>query len=163
MSWEGPAYADTNRGDVPLERTFSRWHWSRSHAPDGATLIRYDVVERDGRADAKTLAIGADGTLGEGPVGVPHELAPTRWFRVPRPTRLREGARADALVTYEDTPFYSRSHFVEHVGGEPHSVVHESLDMHRFTHPVVQCLLPFRTPRNTRFGGSGRAAAAPAP
>ena len=163
LSWEGPAYADTNRGDVPLERTFASWHWSRAHAPDGATLIRYDVVERDGRRGSRTLAIGADGTPAEVPEDVPHELDATRWFRMARPTRLRAGARASGLVTYEDAPFYSRSHFVESLGDERHSVVHESLDMDRFTHPVVQCLLPFRTPRNTRFGtAAARAPAAPA-
>jgi len=154
LSWEGPAYADTNRGDVPLERTFATWHWSRSHAPDGSTLIRYDVIERGGERSSRTLAVDADGSLSAGPEGLPHELAATRWFRMARPTRLRRDACAESLETYEDTPFYSRSHFVERIGSEHHSVVHESLDMGRFTHPAVQCLLPFRTPRNTRFGAS---------
>ena len=48
LSWEGSAYVDTNRGAVPLERTFTTWHWSRAHAaPDGSTLVRYDVLERE--------------------------------------------------------------------------------------------------------------------
>jgi len=151
LSWEGTAYVDTNRGDVPLEHTFATWHWSRAHATDGSTLIRYDVVERNSGVPAasRTLSIAPDGALRVAPDGERHELAPTRWFRMARPTRLRDGARAVDLCTFEDTPFYSRSHFHECIGDERHSVVHESLDMRRFTHPAVQCLLPFRTPRRS--------------
>lgn len=159
LSWEGPAYVDTNRGSVPLERSFDTWHWSRAHADDGSTLIRYDVIERDRNVPpaSRTLAIAADGTLAEGAAGERRELGRTRWFRVPRPTRLREGASVARLRTFEDAPFYSRSHFLERIGESTHSVVHESLDMGRFTNPLVQGLLPFRTPRRFGSGLPGRA------
>ena len=162
LSWEGSAYVDTNRGAVPLERTFTTWHWSRAHAPDGSTLVRYDVLERSGASGSRTLSIGADGALGEGPAGAAHDLGPTRWFRMPRPTRLRDGARVEALRTFEDAPFYSRSHFLERANGTTHSVVHESLDMTRFTNPLVQCLLPVRTPRRFGAGAAPRAPGSPA-
>ena len=147
LSWEGVAYVDTNRGSVPLEDSFATWHWSRAHAADGSTLVRYDVVERDGAAGARTLLIHADGRIEEVDPGRAHALPRTRWFAMPRPTRLREGAVAESLATLENAPFYSRSRLVERVGDERHSAVHESLDMDRFVHPLVQCLLPVRTPR----------------
>ena len=163
LSWEGAAYVDTNRGSVPLERTFDTWHWSRAHAADGSTLIRYDVIERgaDVPPASRTLAIAADGTLTEGAAGERRDLGSTRWFRVPRPTRLGEGAEVERLRTFEDTPFYSRSHFVERVGERGDSVVHESLDMGRFVNPLVQGLLPFRTPRRFGAGSPGRPTPAP--
>ena len=45
--------------------------------------------------------------------------------------------------TLEDTPFYSRSR-IEVPGG---LAVHESLDLDRFSSPVVRAMLPFRMPR----------------
>ena len=147
LSWDGIAYVDTNRGAVPLEDSFRTWHWSRAHAADGSTLVRYDVIERDGAEGARTLRIAADGTIGEIDPGLAHELPATRWFRMPRPTRLRDGAVAEGLGTLENAPFYSRSRLIERVGPDAFSAVHESLDMDRFVHPLVQCLLPFRTPR----------------
>ncbi len=147
LSWEGIAYVDTNRGSVPLEDSFRTWHWSRAHAADGGTRVRYDVVERDGRTSSRTLDIDAAGNLSEGPAGRAHALGRTRWFGMPRPTRLADAATAEGLETLENAPFYSRSRFIERIGDERRSVVHESLDMDRFVNPLVQCLLPFRTPR----------------
>ena len=147
LAWDGIAYVDTKRGAVPLEDSFRTWHWSRAHAADGSTLVRYDVIERDGTEGARTLRIDAGGRIDEVDPGLAHELPATRWFRMPRPTRLRDGGRADALETLENAPFYSRSRLTERVGSEAFSAVHESLDMDRFVHPLVQCLLPFRTPR----------------
>lgn len=162
LSWDGIAYVDTNRGAVPLEDSFRTWHWSRAHAVDGSTRVRYDVIERDGAESSRTLDIDAAGALVDGPPGTPHRLARTRWFGMPRPTRLSDGAEAEALETLENAPFYSRSRFVERIGTERRNVVHESLDMDRFVHPLVQCLLPFRTPRR-RTSRRAAGGAAPAP
>ena len=163
LSWEGIAYVDTNRGSVPLEDSFATWHWSRAHAADGATLVRYDVVERDGAASSRTLEIDASGRIEERDPGVSHALPPTRWFGMARPTRLRAGARFEGLQTLENAPFYSRSRGIERVGEARHSAVHESLDMDRFVHPLVQCLLPVRTPRVPGRAAGGRGAAGPVP
>lgn len=147
LRWEGTAYVDGNRGSVPLEDSFERWHWSRSHAADGSTRIRYDVVEVGGRTTARTIDIASDGSTRNGPPGRAHALPATRWFSLQRPTRVLDGATVEALETLENAPFYSRSRYTERVAGEPHSVIHESLDLRRFVNPAVQELLPFRAPR----------------
>lgn len=51
------------------------------------------------------------------------------------------------LATLEDTPFYTRNHIELTHEGERCEAYHESLSLDRFTHPVVQMMLPFRMPR----------------
>ena len=147
LRWSGTAYVDSNRGSEPLEAGFSTWHWSRSHARDGSTRVRYDVIDRQGRESARTLDISPNGDTVPGPPGRPHALARTRWFGMSRPTRLVDGATPEGLQTQENAPFYSRSRLIESVDGERRDCVHESLDMDRFTKRSTQLLLPFRTPR----------------
>jgi len=153
LEWSGTAYADTNRGSEPLEDAFRTWHWSRSHAADGSTRVRYDVIDRDAREHARTLDITPDGRTTPGPLGQSCTLAPTRWFGMARPHRTGTGAAIDQLQTLENAPFYSRSRLVESVDGERRQTVHESLDMARFMAPSTQFLLPFRTPRLPYTGG----------
>ena len=50
-------------------------------------------------------------------------------------------------ATLEDTPFYNRSLVAAHWQGQPVLAMHESLDLGRFTQPIVQAMLPFRMPR----------------
>jgi len=147
VRWSGTAYVDGNRGSEPLEAGFRTWHWSRSHAGDGSTRVRYDVIDRQGREYARTLDIAPNGDTVPGPPGQSHPLARTRWFGMPRPTRLVDGATAHGLQTLENAPFYSRSRLIEAVDGERRETVHESLDMDRFTKRSTQLLLPFRAPR----------------
>ena len=64
----------------------------------------------------------------------------------------RAGVNRDAAIvdTLEDTPFYARSTLAATLCGERTLGVHESLDLDRFNHPVVQWMLPFRMPRARR-------------
>ena len=57
----------------------------------------------------------------------------------------RGAADLSVVKTLEDTPFYSRS-----VLSGDHAMMHESLDLDRFSKTWVQCLLPFRMPRFPR-------------
>ena len=150
LHWQGDAYVDGNYGQVPLEQSFTSWVWSRSHAPDNTTTILYDVIDRQGQSSKRSMCYTIEGTetLCEAPQL--HELARTRYWRIPRSARTATGASIGKLQTLEDTPFYSRSRFVErHPHGEQ-VTVHESLYLDRFESTWVRSLLPFRMPRSTR-------------
>jgi carotenoid 1,2-hydratase len=150
LSWTGTAYMDSNWGAVPLEHTFRSWTWSRSHDPERRTTILYDVVDRDGGIRRKSLQFDRHGEESSIDTGEVHTLAPTRYFRIPRMARIPAQARIDQLQTLEDTPFYSRSRFIEHHPLHRQVTMHESLDLMRFDTSWVRCLLPFRMPRTTR-------------
>ena len=150
LNWQGDAYVDSNYGQVPLEQSFTSWVWSRSHAPDNTTTILYDVVDRQGQASKRSLHYTMDGLESTCEAPQLHELARTRYWRVPRLARTAAGANIDKLQTLEDTPFYSRSRFVERHAHGQQVTVHESLYLNRFDTSWVRSLLPFRMPRSTR-------------
>lgn len=145
LSWRGAGYFDSNAGARPLERDFVSWHWSRARSARGAQIL-YDGLKHDGSSFGLSLDIGADGLV--------HALAPppmaslpgTVW-RIKRATRCDAGHLPRVLATYEDTPFYARSLVETQIAGERLETFHESLDLGRFVHPVVQRMLPFRMPR----------------
>ena len=141
VSWSGAAYFDTNNGDRPLEADFLHWNWSRGRVP-GGTAVVYDVMRHDG---PMTLAMRYDDAGGVTDFLPPPAVAlPLPVWRVPRHFH----AAAPRLVeTLEDTPFYTRSVVSAELLGSPVVAVHESLAMTRFTHPLVQAMLPFRMPR----------------
>jgi carotenoid 1,2-hydratase len=166
LAWEGDAYVDSNYGDIPLESSFKSWTWSRSHAATGETNIHYDVAMRNGETSQRSLNYSRQGQLRTIDAPRTHKLKPTRYFRITRTARTCENTEICALQTLEDTPFYSRSRFIEKdlrpanssqkpPGTEAetasHKVaIHESLDLDRFDSAWVRCLLPFRMPRKTR-------------
>ena len=51
------------------------------------------------------------------------------------------------IKTWEDAPFYARSTLASRLYGEQVVAVQESLNMRRFTSPIVQFMLPYRMPR----------------
>lgn len=150
LSWQGDAYVDSNYGDVPLEESFTSWVWSRSHAPDNTTSVVYDVIDRQGSASTRSFRYSLDGSESDSDAPQMHKLASTRYWRIPREARTAAGARIENLQTLEDTPFYSRSRFVEHHTHGQQVTMHESLYLDRFDTPWVRTLLPFRMPRSTR-------------
>lgn len=138
LRWSGGAYMDTNGGTVPLEETFSDWHWSRADLGANCRIV-YEAHARDGESCLMTLfGNGKDGMASE-------HSAPRRdlsigpVWRVKRPARSHQGFTVQK--TLEDTPFYTRSHLHDASGN---SVMHESLDLDRFASFWVQRLLPFR-------------------
>ncbi len=138
VKWNGAAYMDTNGGTVPLEETFSDWHWSRADLGKNCRII-YEAHARDGESCLLSL-------FGNGRDGMASEHAAPRKdlhvgpvWRVKRPARSHQGFTVKR--TLEDTPFYTRSHLHDASGN---SVMHESLDLDRFASPWVQRLLPFR-------------------
>jgi carotenoid 1,2-hydratase len=136
VSWSGHGYFDTNFGARPLEADFSSWSWSRGM--DGR--IFYDWRRRDGVTDGLALQIGPDGTAQKIAAPTMQDLPKTFW-------RMKRAARGawDVARTLEDAPFYARS-LLRGIDG---MAVHETLDLHRFSSPVVQAMLPFKMPRST--------------
>jgi len=145
LSWSGSAYLDTNAGDEPLEQAFTTWNWSRLPLQRGAAVL-YHAGRRDGGSTDIAIRCDPSGAVSPIEASPVASLPPTRWWRMPRETRAAPGD-ARILSTLEDAPFYSRSVLASRVLGESVTGIHESLSMDRFTHPIVQMMLPFRMPR----------------
>jgi carotenoid 1,2-hydratase len=151
LRWSGAAYFDSNEGDEPIERAFTRWDWLRTApAADGASAVLYDVLPRDERRGASRLLaqrFHADGSASPFEAASRQALPATPLWRVARQVRAGE-APARVLHTLEDTPFYARSLIELALPGGPRvAAVHETLDVTRLRSPVVQAMLPFRMPR----------------
>jgi carotenoid 1,2-hydratase len=149
LRWSGTGYFDSNSGDEPLERGFRRWTWSRADL-GGEAAVLYDIERRDGSRDSLALRFDARGDVT--PFDAPPEtpLAPATIWRIPRGTRSESGTAPRVVSTFLDTPFYARSLIESALLGARVRSVHESLDLDRFSAPVVQCMLPFRMPRARR-------------
>lgn len=146
LSWQGEAYCDSNGGDESLEEGFRDWTWSRGHAAANTTVL-YDSHRRDGGRGALALQFDARGIAVEREPPPVRPLPKTRLWRIPRETRCDTGASPEVAMTFEDTPFYSRSMIRTRLFREDTIGVHESLYLDRFVSPVVQAMLPFRMPR----------------
>jgi len=145
--WQGPAYLDSNRGGVPLARSFASWQWARATLVGGHSAVAYDAVEIGGTA--RQIALQFDAGGGGQPMLAPpmQALPPAPVFRVPRSVRSDGGCPPRVHATLEDAPFYNRSLVAAQWLGQPVLAVHESLDLRRFSRPLVQAMLPFRMPR----------------
>jgi carotenoid 1,2-hydratase len=144
LGWRGDGYFDMNEGIEPLENGFHSWTWSRGVSSRGTTLL-YDVHRRDGTRNCLAMRFDAKGqceVFAPPPVA---RLPSTRWL-VARESRADDGAARVERVL-EDAPFYSRSVISSTVFGERIHSIHESVSLTRFSHPIVQFMLPFRMPR----------------
>lgn len=145
LAWSGHGYLDSNQGDAPLEQGFSRWDWARAEA-GGRAAILYDAWRRDGSRLSLALEARRDGSLAPIELPEPVALARTPIWRIARATH-GEGGAATLVSTLEDTPFYARSVLASRLLGTEARVMHESLDLDRFSQAWVKALLPFRMPR----------------
>ena len=142
LRWQGKGYFDTNFGQVPLQNSFSEWHWSRQHIGK-STRIAYHTTHKQTAGPSLSLIIHKDGRIEHAEPLEHHELPRGLW-QMRRPIA---SAEPPTLVeTLEDTPFYTRS-----IVAVPECAkvltMHESLSLDRFVQPWVQTLLPFRTRR----------------
>jgi carotenoid 1,2-hydratase len=144
LRWSGSGYLDSNSGEVPLERTFKRWDWSRTVERD-STAVLYDVTGRNGDASSLAMRFDKDGTATDMELPAPARLPSTLWG-VARSTRSDDG-EARVQQTLEDGPFYSRSIISTRLDNAPVTAIHESLSLERFSRLWVQGLLPFKMPR----------------
>jgi carotenoid 1,2-hydratase len=107
--------------------------------------VCYEGERGDGSLFASALRYDRHGV--PEPVDLPPiaQLPASRW-RIDRRTRSDIGV-AQVRRTWEDTPFYARSELASRFAGEEVVTVQESLDMQRFSSPIVQFMLPYRMPR----------------
>ena len=145
--WQGQAYLDSNRGSVPLERSFASWQWARAALDAQRSAVAYDAVALDGSSRHIALQFDSQGRCQPFDAPPMQALPPAPVFRVPRSQRSDALHPPQVQRTLEDTPFYNRSLVQAHWLGQPVLAMHESLQMARFTRPVVQAMLPFRMPR----------------
>ncbi len=149
LRWSGHAYFDSNEGDEPIERGFTRWDWLRTAQADGSSAVIYDVQSNNNRSGPSRLIaqrFAADGSTSAFEAAARQRLTPSPVWRIAR--QVRAGAPARVLRTLEDTPFYARSLIdMALPGGERVNAIHETLDVQRLCSPLVQALLPFRMPR----------------
>jgi carotenoid 1,2-hydratase len=148
LRWRGHAYMDSNEGDEPLERAFSKWDWSRAPLRDGSTAVVYDVRPEAGEDRVIAQRFHPDGSS-QGFAAPPRQPLPRSKWRLGRTMRSDTAAPARVQQTLEDTPFYVRSVLSAGVLGEAVTAVHESLDIARLVSLPVQMMLPFRMPRRT--------------
>ena len=144
LRWSGRAYLDSNRGSESLEEGFRNWHWSRAHLKDGA-VVCYEGERRDGSHFASALRFDRHGLPQQAELPLTAPLPNTMW-QMERKTRADRG-HASVIRTWEDAPFYARSTLASRLYGEQVVTVQESLDLRRFSSPIVQFMLPYRMPR----------------
>ena len=152
LSWQGTGYLDSNGGTVALESSFRNWHWMRVHRRDETGTVYYDSQLLDGAWRGLCLQHGDDGrvlSVTQDSEPALDNLPPTTVWRMGRAVRSAAlpGSASTQITTFEDTPFYARSALSPSVQTDISSVMHESLDLERFSSRWVQTLLPFRMPR----------------
>jgi carotenoid 1,2-hydratase len=144
--WSGTGYLDSNRGGVPLEQGFDRWHWSRAALKGGASAVQYDAYLPHQQHRQLALRFDRRGDVEVVEPAVLQRVAPSRWG-LGREQACDAGHQPALLQSLEDTPFYARSLIGTQWLGQPLQAVHETLDLRRFSRPWVQAMLPFRMPR----------------
>ncbi len=146
LRWQGHAYLDSNEGDEPIEQAFREWDWSRATLPDGSTAVIYDVQPRAMPDRLHAFRFFTDGRV-EPFAAPPRQALPKTGWRIERRMRSDIGTPVRVIDLLEDTPFYERSVLASSLFGEQVISVHETLNVPRFTSPIVQRMLPFRMPR----------------
>lgn len=147
LKWSGHAYLDSNEGDEPINRPFLEWDWARALLKDQSTAVIYDVREKNGVEKLLALKFNIDGSVTDFEIGDRQPLPKTMW-RIQRHIRSDQN-NPNVIQDLEDTPFYSRSVLKSHWLGEDLTCMHETLDVPRFSSPIVQMMLPWRMPRLT--------------
>lgn len=146
LRWYGHAYLDSNEGDEPIERAFREWDWSRATLDDGSTAVIYDVQPIASPDRLHAYRFYPDGRV-EPFDAPPRQAMPRTGWRIDRRMRSDAAHPVSVIDTLEDTPFYERSVLASGLFGQRVISVHETLNVPRFTSPIVQRMLPFRMPR----------------
>ncbi len=146
LAWQGHAYLDSNEGDEPVTEALVDWDWLRAPMHDGSTVVVFDVRERGPEGGERLIArrFAPDGRA-YAFAPPPRQALPATGWRIRR--QLRSEAPAVLERTLEDTPFYARSLLRARLLGMELPAVHETLDLRRLAHPLVQAMLPVRMPR----------------
>ncbi|NBB46817.1 carotenoid 1,2-hydratase [Rhizobium sp. CRIBSB] len=144
--WSGEGYHDMNWGSRPLEADFRGWDWGQGHGSDGQSIILYDSVLADGARRGFGLRFDPDGRMGTFAPPPRQRLARGFWG-VEGGVACDMGTVPRVIRKLEDSPFYRRSLVTTRLAGDDIAMMHESLDCHRLSMPLVRLMLPFRMPR----------------
>ncbi len=145
IKWNGHAYLDSNEGDEPINRPFHEWDWARALLKNGSTAVMYDVREKNGNETLLALRFMKDGNIEDFSLGDRKKLPKTMW-KIQRHLRSNTD-EVKVIEDLEDTPFYSRSIISGNWLDEEVTCMHETLNIPRFSSPIVQMMLPWRMPR----------------
>lgn len=146
INWEGHGYMDSNEGDEPLENPFLGWNWARTPLVDGSSLVFYDIKQKVGRERVLPLRFLPDGEVKRIAPPPREDLPDSSWF-LARFMRSEPVRPAHILQSLEDTPFYSRCLLSAGLLGDRRLVLHETLNLKRFSSKLTQMMLPWRMPR----------------
>ena len=146
ISWKGHGYVDSNEGDEPLEKPFKEWDWARTYLEDGSAVVFYDVKQRVGRQRVLPLRFFPNGDVERIAPPPRQDLPDSRWM-LSRVMRSEPARPAHILRVLEDTPFYSRILLSSGLLNDRRLVVHETLNLDRFSSKLTKLMLPWRMPR----------------
>ena len=146
LNWQGHGYCDSNEGDEPLETPFHGWNWAKTHLEDDSVLVFYDIKQKIGRERVLPLRFFPDGSVKRIAPPPREDLPNTKWL-IPRFMRAEPARPSHILKSLEDTPFYSRSMLSAGLLGDRQLVMHETLNLNRYSNSLVRSLLPWRMPR----------------
>lgn len=146
ISWKGHGYVDSNEGDEPLEIPFKEWDWARTYLEDGSAVVFYDVKQRVGRQRVLPLRFFPNGDVERIAPPPRQDLPDSRWM-ISRVMRSEPARPAHILRVLEDTPFYSRILLSSGLLNDRRLVIHETLNLDRFSSKLTKLMLPWRMPR----------------
>lgn len=146
LKWQGSAYHDLNFGDEPLARGFRSWSWMRSTQGDTTDIVYVPEGRGAGACASLSLQVHRDGTARAQPMPKLAPLSKSRWGLTGK--GILVPAQKSSVRLLEDTPFYRRSCWTAPTAsGPPADIMHEALDMDRWSQAWVQALMQFRLRR----------------
>jgi len=147
--WSGHGYFDANFGLRALEQDFSYWTWARLPTSNSTATI-YNAKLRDKSEIEVGLNFLQNGEIKTFSPPKNKPLSRSLWF-VKRGIPCEDDFIPKQVKHMLDTPFYTRSAVKTKILGEESVGVHETLDLNRFSNPLIKPLLAVRIPRRNFF------------
>ena len=148
-NWSGHGYFDANFGIRALEQDFSYWTWARFPVKTGSVAF-YEALVKKGDPLSIALKFHKNGTVEHLSPPPKANLSRSLWA-IKRETRADHGYRPRQVKHMLDAPFYTRSAVKTKIFGEETVGVHETLDLNRFSSPLLKPLLAVRVPRRSNW------------
>ena len=148
-NWSGHGYFDANFGTRALEQDFSYWTWARFPIKTGSVAF-YEALLRENNPLSIALKFHKDGTVERLTPPPKAKLSRSLWA-IKRETRADHGYTPYQVKHMLDAPFYTRSAVKTKIFGEETVGVHETLDLNRFSSPLLKPLLAVRVPRRSKW------------
>ncbi len=147
--WSGHGYFDANFGLRALEQDFSYWTWARLPTSNSTATI-YNAKLRDKSEVEVGLNFLQNGQIKIFSPPKNKSLSRSLWL-VKREIPCEDRFTPKQVKHMLDTPFYTRSAVKTKILGEESIGVHETLDLNRFSNPLIKPMLAVRIPRRSFF------------